>query len=250
MQAISLGDVLFFKESSHNHFSCSDPTLPLDDSNGVHQACALFRKQTGYQKSITIHLQKKIPVEGGFGGGSGNIATTLWALNQLSGEQIPEGTLASWAAELSSDAPFFFSSGTAYATGRGEKIESLPSLKKEVFFLAKPERGLCTPLVYKQCCPNRSLEDPRQLLAEALAGSIQGVNDLEGAAFFLYPELKKIKTHLIDLGFTKVCMTGSGSGFYCLGEVENPALPGLQFWKTHSLSRGEGWYPCPSSANL
>ena len=242
MQAISLGDTLHFEESNEDLLTCTDTTIPTDEKNFIHRARALFREKTGFQTPIAIHAEKKIPAEGGFGGGSGNIATTLWAFNEISGENIDEGTLRSWAGELSSDAPFFFSSGTAYSTGRGEGIFSLPPLEEETLYLAKPEGGLSTPLVYRHCEPNVNDIDPKKLLGNAIAGSLEGINDLEYAAFALRPDLWELKEGLINLGFKTVAMTGSGTGFYCLGPVENPTLPGIQFWKTSYISRDKKWY--------
>ena len=245
MQAVSLGDILSFKISDSNQIFSSNPILPVDDRNSVFQALALFRKKTGYQTPITIHIEKKIPIEGGFGGGSSNSATTLWALNKISRKQIDEKILSEWAGELSSDAPFFFSSGTAYATGRGETIQSLPPLQRGTLFLAKPKKGLSTPFVYQNHRLTLSSKSPHFLLQQALSGSIRGWNDLEKTAFFLDPTLKELKKNLLALGFNMVSMTGSGSGFYCLGEVTNPSLPEVDFWKVHFLFRKREWYPSP-----
>ncbi|QVL58189.1 MAG: 4-(cytidine 5'-diphospho)-2-C-methyl-D-erythritol kinase [Simkaniaceae bacterium] len=242
MQAITLGDTLLFEESEKDCLTCTDPKIPTDNRNFIHRARALFRTKTDFKTPIAIHAEKRIPAEGGFGGGSGNIATTLWALNQMSGKGVNEATLRQWAGELSSDAPFFFSTGTAYTTGRGEKVFSLPPLEKKTLYLAKPEGGLSTPLVYRHCEPNVNDIDPKRLLGHAIAGDLEGINDLEYAAFALRPDLWELKEGLINLGFETVAMTGSGTGFYCLGSVENPSLPGIQFWKTSYLSRGEKWY--------
>lgn len=242
MQAIALGDILHFKESKQDSLTCTDRAIPVDERNFIHRARTLFREKTGFERPIAIHAKKRIPAEGGFGGGSGNIATTLWALKEISGERVDETTLRLWAGEISSDAPFFFSTGTAYTTGRGEKVFSLPPLKQQILYLAKPEGGLSTPLVYKHCVPNVNDIDPKKLLGNAIAGSLEGINDLEYAAFTLRPDLWELKEGLVNLGFETVAMTGSGTGFYCLGSVENPSLPGIQFWKTSYLSRNEKWY--------
>ncbi len=242
MQAISLGDTLYFEESQEDRLTCTGVKIPTDKTNFIHRARTLFREKTGFQRPIAIHVEKKIPVEGGFGGGSGNIATTLWALNQISGQGIDEETLRSWAGELSSDAPFFFSSGTAYSTGRGEKVFSLPPLEEKSLYLAKPLGGLSTPLVYRHCKPNVNDINPEKLLGDAMAGTLEGINDLEFAAFALRPDLWELKEGLINLGFKTATMTGSGTGFYCLGPVEEPSLPGIQFWKTSYISRDKEWY--------
>ena len=83
-----------------------------------------FKKKTGYSQPLHIHVEKKIPIKGGLGGGSSNAATTLWAINKLSKLNIDEKELQKWAGQISSDSPFFFSKGTAFSTGRGEQIEN------------------------------------------------------------------------------------------------------------------------------
>ena len=133
MQVITFGDTLHFKASDRDCLTCSDPTIPVDRQNVICQALAIFRSKTGFKKPLAIHVDKHVPAAGGFGGGSGNGATTLWALNRISGLNIAEETLRLWAGAISSDAPFFFSSGTAYTTGRGEKVVSLPPLKLKNF---------------------------------------------------------------------------------------------------------------------
>lgn len=242
MQAISLGDTLSFEEGAKDSLTLTDPSIPTDERNFIDKARTLFRVKTGYKMPLMIHVEKNIPAEGGLGGGSGNIATTLWAMNELSGQKVNEATLRSWAGEISSDAPFFFSTGTAYITGRGENVSPFPPLESQSFFLAKPKGGLSTPLVYKHCEPNVNDIDPKQLLGSAIAGKLEGVNDLEYAAFALRPDLFQLKEGLINLGFETVVMTGSGTGFFCMGSVENPSLPGIQFWEASYLSRGKEWY--------
>ncbi|MCB1107372.1 MAG: 4-(cytidine 5'-diphospho)-2-C-methyl-D-erythritol kinase [Chlamydiia bacterium] len=243
MQAISLCDTLDFSLSDHDSLTCSDPAIPTDERNFIFKARSLFRERTSFNSPISIHVKKEIPPEGGLGGGSGNIATTLFALNRLSGLEIEEETLAKWGGELSSDAPFFFSKGTAYATGRGEKVESLPALPRKELYLVKPKgEGLSTPLVYKHCKVNVHSTHPEKLLENALGGHLNALNDLEFPAFALRPELKRIKETLLEVGFNLVAMTGSGTTFFCFGP--QIAIP-FDAWvtKTSFLSRKENeWY--------
>ncbi len=48
-----------------------------------------------------------------------------------------------------SDVPFFLSQGTAFCTGRGELVHSLPSQDSRPVLIVKPEGGLSTPAVYR-----------------------------------------------------------------------------------------------------
>ncbi|MCB1084658.1 MAG: 4-(cytidine 5'-diphospho)-2-C-methyl-D-erythritol kinase, partial [Chlamydiia bacterium] len=237
MQALSFGDTLHFSWSKEDQITSTDPNLPLDERNFVHQARTLFRKKTGIAWPLSIHIEKQIPIEGGLGGGSSNLATTLWAMNQMAEAQIETQTLQEWAGELSSDAPFFFSSGTAYVTGRGEKVASLTPLPAKEVTLAKPiGEGLSTPLIYRHCAPD-PIGDPKKILE----GELPPRNDLELPAFNLRSRLKKLKEELLSLGYDEVRMTGSGTTFFCFGAVERPALSGVNFWKTSFLERTPEW---------
>lgn len=247
MQAISLCDILYFELAEKDCITSTHPNLPCDERNLVYQALQLFRKKTGLLFPVKIHIEKRIPIEGGFGGGSSNLATTLWALNTITRRIVQEETLREWAGNFSCDAPFFFSSGTAYCTGRGEKIKSLSPLCKRNLYLAKSSKGMSTPEVYRHCRPHAcSSEDPLKLLA-----SPKYVNDLEVSAFQLCPSLLRLKEDLLDLGFETAVMTGSGSGFFCFGKVKNPQLSGVQFLRTSFFSRIENsWYNSPECEKI
>lgn len=244
IQAISLGDRIEIKRSLTDQFSCTLATLPLDRSNLVLRALTLFRKESGINFPVSIHLNKKIPIQAGLGGGSSNAATTLWGLNQLAGQVASLEELKQWASKISSDAPFFFSLGAAYVEGRGERIKNLDPLPSKRLILAKPSWGMATEEVYRRCLLKTcSKVDQATLLRRALCGDPLSVNDLESAAFALRPELKKIKEKLLSLGFQSVLMTGSGSSFYCIGEVKSYSLEGVTFFRAAFTTRKIGeWY--------
>ena len=85
--------------------------------------------------------------------------------------------------------------------------------------------------------------DPLVVASEFLEGRPDYFNDLEEAAFHLMPNLATIKKELIELGFEQVIMTGSGSAFFCIGEISKPALKGLRFYQVDFLKRSErNWY--------
>lgn len=220
-QAIDLGDTLHFELAKEDSLTCSDPTLPCDDSNLVMKAVHLFRRKTGLHFSINIHLEKKIPTQAGLGGGSSNAATTLWALNALHNFPYSERHLQIWSAEIGSDIPFFFSKGTAYCTGRGEQVTNLPPIPHLTSFsLIKPNAGLSTPAIYqalnlKEC----SQRDPNQLLASFYSGTPCFINDLELPAFRLCPLLEPLKQKLLQEGHPTVFMTGSGTALVSVGGV-------------------------------
>ena len=154
MQPVNLCDRLSFKrEGSAIQLTCSEPTLPTDSGNLVHRAAATFLQQAGIQDGVRIPLEKKIPMAAGLGGGSGNAATTLLALNEMFGSPLTPSQLDAIAASLGSDIPFFLQDKPALAIGRGEKVTSLaafPALRGAAFLLIHPGFGISTPWAYKE----------------------------------------------------------------------------------------------------
>ena len=56
-------------------------------------------------------------------------------------------------------------------------------------------------------------------------------------------EMKTIRDKLQKLGFHTVVMTGSGSCFFCFGDVEDPILQDVQFFPFVSIQRNSvNWY--------
>jgi 4-diphosphocytidyl-2-C-methyl-D-erythritol kinase len=224
-QAIDLFDRLFFSPSSQDKITCTDPSIPTDASNLVHKAIESFRSRFSLQP-IHVHIEKKIPVQAGLGGGSSNAATTLWALNELSGRPAKLNELIEMGAGIGSDVAFFFSQGTALCKGRGEILEPYELKEGIEGWIMKPEYGLSTPLVYKHTkieeLPERSKE-------------FHFFNDLEIPAFVLEPRLVTLRDCL-QKSFRQVTMTGSGTAFFCQDGVP-PSIEGVACYPFRSVYR-------------
>ncbi len=207
ISTIDLADTLTLTLSNEDSLMCTDKRI---GSNLVTKSVDLFRKKTGLKFNVSIHLDKKIPIEAGLGGGSSNAATTLKGLNELLGFPVGSEELQQWSAELGSDVPFFFSSGTAYCTGRGEFVQDLPHYRfDQKIEIVKPDEGLSTPDVYKAFdLEHSSKRDPEELLESFLAGRPIFINDLERPAFQIMPSLKGIKEKY------NATMSGSGTAFF------------------------------------
>lgn len=218
-QAISLFDTLHFRLSEKDSLTCSDPTLPTDQSNLIAKALVSFRHHTNLHQPVAIHVEKRIPQQAGLGGGSSNAATTLWAMNQLLNNPASEAQLIQWGGEIGSDVAFFLSEGTAYCTGRGDVLQVLPPLPRQSVVIVKPPQGLSTPLVFKNLLLSElNARDPEIILNQFLKGDPIYFNDLEIPSFKLLPLLAELKIQLQRDGFSTVLMSGSGSSFFCLGD--------------------------------
>lgn len=230
MQPIRLCDELrFTRTGSGIELTCSDATLPTDASNLVHKAAVAFFEGSGAQGGVRMHLEKKIPMAAGLGGGSGNAATTLLALNDLFDRPLAPDTLQETATKLGSDVPFFLQSNPAVATGRGENVSSLPpfrALEGCAFLLIHPGFGIATAWAYKELArfpealhgrPGRAAK----LIALLEAGDVQKAgrefyNSLEAPALEKYPWLAVLQDFLRERGAAAVLMSGSGSTTFAI----------------------------------
>ena len=165
MQPVNLCDEMWFELGGTDlRLTCSHPELPCDSKNLVHRAATAFFAATGICGGVRIHLQKNLPLAGGIGGGSANAAVTFSALNELFGSPLSLGKLSSLAAALGSDVPFFLQSQPALASGRGEKVQSLPNFSalrgQGVFVGASGFRNFYAVVVSKSGTFSGSVERP------------------------------------------------------------------------------------------
>jgi 4-diphosphocytidyl-2-C-methyl-D-erythritol kinase len=222
MHPVALYDTLSFERKGATiALSCAAADVPTDTTNLVCRAAELFRERAKVNEGVSIHLEKKIPVGGGLGGGSANAAVTLLALNELFGN--PLDNLHDLAAQLGSDVPFFLQSRPALATGRGEKIEPLdffPALRGKWFLLIYPGFGVPTPWAYKNLMPpygkpDRAREFIRVLKGPTLEGA-EFYNSLEAPVLRKYPLLQLFQEFLKANGALASLMSGSGSTTFAI----------------------------------
>ena len=99
--------------------------IPCDvpvDKNLCFRAFRLMQKYYGIG-NVHIYLYKNIPMGAGLGGGSSDAAFTLTTINAIFELGLDKETLATIAAELGSDCPFFIYNRPMFASGRGEILE-------------------------------------------------------------------------------------------------------------------------------
>ena len=214
--------------------TCSNPALPTDSTNLVHRAATAFLQAAKISDGVRIHLEKKIPLAAGLGGGSGNAATTLLGLNELFGQPLSHERLHTLAASLGSDVNFFLQNKPALAIGRGEKITSLdffPALRGTAFVLVHPGFGIATAWAYQQLAHFPNVLNGRAGRAQKLISLLQTgdakkagaefYNSLEAPALKKYPVLTLYQEFFREHGALAVLMSGSGSTTFAV--MENQA---------------------------
>lgn len=246
MQPVPFCDEMSFtRQRSGVELSCNDSRLPTDSGNLVHRAATTFLAVAKSTEGVRIHLEKRIPLAAGLGGGSGNAATTLLALNELFGQPLSSASLHEIAAALGSDVPFFLQSGPALATGRGEHIEPMadfPALRGTTLLLIHPGFGIATAWAYRQLASFSDALNGRAGRARQLVEALQGddmarastefYNSLEAPALDKYPILAIYQEFLREQGAAATLMSGSGSTTFALFTKFATAEAALESFKS------------------
>lgn len=230
MHPVNVFDELSFARVTRGfHFTCSDPTLPTDAGNLVHRAAMAFFHKTEIRDGVRIHLEKKIPLAAGLGGGSGDAATALLGLNEIFGKPLSTKALNEIAATLGSDIPFFLQPKPAVGTGRGENIQPLdffPAMRGTAILLIHPGFGISTPWAYQNLARfpnalNGTLGRAQKLISllqspDLRRAGAEFYNSLEAPALEKYPLLALFQEFLRENGAAATLMSGSGSTTFAL----------------------------------
>jgi 4-diphosphocytidyl-2-C-methyl-D-erythritol kinase len=129
--------------------SSSHPRVPTDGSNTAWRMVERAARVLKVTAQVHIHIEKRLPVQGGLGGGSANAAAALFALEQELGAHIPSPDRFSLAQEIGSDVPLFLLGGAVLGIGRGEEVYPLPEMPSMPCVVALPDVSISTPQAYR-----------------------------------------------------------------------------------------------------
>jgi 4-diphosphocytidyl-2-C-methyl-D-erythritol kinase len=252
MHPVNVCDELSFaRGGSGVQLTCNNPELPVDSRNLVFRAATAFLRQAKITDGVKLHLEKKIPMAAGLGGGSGNAATTLLGLNELFGKPLNAAELQTLAATLGSDVPFFLQTRPALATGRGEHVESLEPfacLRGAAILLVHPGFGISTPWAYKELVRFPSALNGGRGRAKKLITALRGsdlaaagrefYNSLEAPALEKYPVLALYQEFFREQDAAVSLMSGSGSTTFAIFENQAAAEAAIEPFEAKFGSTG------------
>jgi 4-diphosphocytidyl-2-C-methyl-D-erythritol kinase len=172
------------------------------------RAALALKAASGSPLGVDIEVRKRIPVGGGFGGGSSDAATVLVALDKLWKTQLGEDRLASIGAGLGADVPVFVRGRSAWADGIGERLQ--PVELGERWYLVV-DSGVCVPTAELFQAPDLTRDAPSATIADFDSGTLRG-NAFEPVLRRRAPEVDRVMRKLGAYGRSQ--LTGTGGGVF------------------------------------
>ncbi|MGA2570998.1 MAG: 4-(cytidine 5'-diphospho)-2-C-methyl-D-erythritol kinase [Terracidiphilus sp.] len=167
----------------------NDSRVPNDSRNTAWKMVTQALDSLRVSADVSIHIEKRLPVQGGLGAGSANAIAALMGLeNELDpleldscgdlamrvfplarpaekpGNQTPPPTAEDiremcilqliaaelkWAEQVGSDVPLFLLGGTVLGVDRGQRVFPLPDIEPVWCVVVVPEIGVSTPLAFR-----------------------------------------------------------------------------------------------------
>ena len=232
------------------HLTTSREDLPNDRGNLAYRAAE--QMHASYPQSggtLTIHIDKHIPVAAGMAGGSSNCAAVIHGINQLWSLNLGVAALCKEGARLGSDVPFCIMGQAAacealseslgddplachcaLATGTGTDLMPVPGLMAYMA-LSKPPIAVSTAEVYRGIDAMDIDKHPNndQLIyalkeQQDLNVYKNMINVLENYTLNVYPNVMYTKDKMQELGPSgPVLMSGSGPTVYCICSSQEEA---------------------------
>jgi 4-diphosphocytidyl-2-C-methyl-D-erythritol kinase len=203
-------------------------------------------------RGFRVHLKKKIPLGAGLGGGSSNAAAAVLGIRRLLGLNLSNEDLFEIGGVLGSDVPFFFVGGRALGVGRGSEVYPLEDQPAKYLLLLVPPYPVSTARAYGRLSLALTKKMNKSMIPVFCPGYMDSLdrgdgvgNDFEKVVFEDFPELKQLKTRLLNQGADTAALTGSGSTLFALFSSKEDLLKardginaeGCQLIPTRTLSR-------------
>jgi 4-diphosphocytidyl-2-C-methyl-D-erythritol kinase len=149
-QTIALHDILRLevKRGTGIEIRSADSRVPRDESNTCYRIVGRAMAALKAEGRVVIEIEKRLPVQGGLGGASGNAVAALLALERALKKQLSGAERLRIAAEVGSDLPLFLIGGTVLGVGHGEEVYPLPDLPSMPCVVATPEIAVSTPKAF------------------------------------------------------------------------------------------------------
>ncbi|MFT6845322.1 MAG: 4-diphosphocytidyl-2-C-methyl-D-erythritol kinase [Flavobacteriales bacterium] len=186
---------------------------------------------------LSVHLHKNIPIGGGLGGGSSDVAFFVKGVNDLFALNLTVDELKKIVAPYGSDCPFFIENKAQIARGIGTDLQLLDiDLSNKWVMLVAPNIHVSTKEAYQQVIPNNTQLSLSTLINKPMSTWQEYVhNDFEQSVFPKFPQIKLVKQQLLDANAIFASMSGSGATCYGIFNEE----PTLKFPENYPVWVGK-----------
>jgi len=170
-------------DATELRISSSDSRVPTNSSNTVWKMISLALEQLGVCADIEVHIDKRLPVQGGLGAGSGNAVAALIGLEKELGASALQDLFTrrlELAAKVGSDVPLFLVGGTVLGVDRGQEVYPLSDIEPTWCVVAVPEIGVSTPQAFRDW---DALCEAEGLTAEAGTARLEKLSRNYASAF-------------------------------------------------------------------
>jgi 4-diphosphocytidyl-2-C-methyl-D-erythritol kinase len=131
--------------------SSNDPRVPTESSNTAWKMIVLALEALSVTAEVEVYIDKRLPVQGGLGAGSGNAVAALVGLDAELGTQFRSlfTQKLEFPAKVGSDVPLFLIGGTVLGVDRGQEVYPLNDIEPTWCVVAVPEVGISTPQAFR-----------------------------------------------------------------------------------------------------
>jgi 4-diphosphocytidyl-2-C-methyl-D-erythritol kinase len=219
----SLGDELRLRPGDEVSLTLSGPFAAQageGDANLVLKAARALQRRRPQLRLGHFHLEKRLPVAAGLGGGSADAAAALRLIARANGLSPADPDCVRAAEETGSDVPVCLAGGSRMIRGRGEILGPRLDLPALAAVLVNPGVRLETPPVFK-ALGWKAESAGVKVFAAPDGGWLDAIaacgNDLEAPAIALEPTIETARNELATApGCGLARMTGSGATLFGL----------------------------------
>ncbi len=243
------GDELSFAPGGELVLTLSGPSAaPAGEGtdNLIVKAAQALAARVPSLRSGTFHLDKRLPVAAGLGGGSADAAAALRLLARANDLPLDDGRLFDAARATGADVPVCLDPRPRLMRGIGEILSAPLKLPPLPAVLVNPGIALATKAVFARwtvAAEPAALDASRLTMTasrdECLQLLVLQANDLEPAAIALAPPIAEVLVALRALSGCRLArMSGSGATCFGLFSAAAAAIGGA---KTLAAAHPQWW---------
>lgn len=222
MLPLAFYDELTIEKAPTTSYTSNRSYIRFNSKNTVVKMIDYLKTNYQIATNFKVYLAKHIPLRAGLAGGSADAAATLRLIDKLCNLHLSSQEKEKAALAIGADVPFCLYNKPALVSGIGEKLQFFNLTSPLNVLLVKPIKGISTKEAFKHLNINLcSHPNVYALKKELEEGNYRAAleyfgNSLEQASFMLLPEIKQIKTDLLQKGLDVALMSGSGSTVFGL----------------------------------